>query len=76
MNPLVPTFSESLMTVAMVLAFVLTVCAVVSLLRSSVVAGWHRIVWLLIVLLVPVLGAGLWFYISHYKHPRTVHQGQ
>lgn len=68
MNPLVPTFSESLMTVAIVFAFVLAVCAVVSVLRSPVVKGGYRILWLLVVLLAPILGPGFWFYVSHYKH--------
>lgn len=61
MNPLIPTAFDVAMSVLAVAAMLFALCAFVSMVRDRKATGSTFLVWLLIVLLLPVLGALAWF---------------
>jgi len=61
MSPLIPTFFDIVMTVLTMLALAYSVVAFVSLIRTRNVIAERFVIWFLIILMVPVLGATAWF---------------
>lgn len=60
-NPLVPAAYDVVWMAAALAALVLAVAAVVSIARSPGLRAAARVLWLLVVVIVPVVGALAWF---------------
>lgn len=61
MNPLIPTAYDVVMSALVMLAIVYSIAAIISMLRIRSLNGGRFLVWLLLVLAAPVLGATAWF---------------
>lgn len=61
MNPLVPTAFNVVMSILVTLAMVYSIAAIISMVRTRSLIGGRFLVWLLLVLAAPVLGATAWF---------------
>ena len=59
MNPVIPAASDIVWSV--VAAAVFTIMAIISMMRARHVSGLRFLVWFLLVLVAPVLGAAAWF---------------
>lgn len=60
-NPLLPTSYDVMWTVVMVAVLVLSIAALVQVLRSKALSGIAALVWVLVILALPVLGSIGWF---------------
>ncbi|EKU45450.1 PLDc_N domain-containing protein [Brevibacterium casei] len=60
-NPILPATYDIVWSGIVVAGLILTIWAMVSILRSGFDPR-ARLVWAIIVLLLPVVGAALWFY--------------
>ncbi|TXK18660.1 PLDc N-terminal domain-containing protein [Homoserinibacter sp. GY 40078] len=60
MNPLIPGPGDVVMTVLAIAAFVVSCVAIVSLSRTRQLPARRVLLWALVILLLPVLGAVAW----------------
>lgn len=68
-NPLVPAGYDVMWTVVLITALVLSVTALWQALRSPSHTGTQQLLWALIVLVAPVLGALAWFVLGRRARP-------
>lgn len=66
MNPLLPTPLDGTLTIAMSVAMIVSLIAMVSVLRARSVSGSRAMRWLLVVLFVPFIGPAAWF-LARYR---------
>lgn len=74
MSPLVPTPLDGAAMIAALLGSMLTVAALVSVIRADHLAGWRTAAWVVIVLAFPVAGSAAWF--VSVRQRRSVPSGQ
>ncbi len=60
-NPIVPTVWEGLPIAILILGLLLTVNAVVAIVRSEDLTSSARTLWVIFAVLVPIVGAVAWF---------------
>ncbi|MET4097907.1 hypothetical protein ABIB37_000144 [Agrococcus sp. UYP10] len=60
-NPLLPTGYDVIWTVAVLALLALAAVAIVQVLREPTLSGLGAVLWLLVILALPVLGAVAWF---------------
>lgn len=60
-NPLVPSLTDGVAMIAAVIGLVLTLVALVSVLRAAPLSGRRTLAWAVFVLVVPFVGAVTWF---------------
>jgi len=60
-NPLVPTPTDAVAMIAALVGLVLALLALVSVLRAAALSGRHTLAWAVFVLVVPYVGAVMWF---------------
>ncbi|MDQ0648111.1 ABC-type molybdate transport system permease subunit [Microbacterium natoriense] len=61
MNPLIPTAYDVVWSVVTAAVLAFTIAAIISMMRTRHVGGLRFLVWFLLVLAAPVLGAAAWF---------------
>lgn len=68
-NPLIPSGWEIVLWILSLVVLALVVTAVVSLMRSPL--DPHRqLSWVIVIFLLPGLGAGIWLWWRHWYYPR------
>lgn len=71
-NPLIPAAYDIVWSVVAVAIFAVAVVALVSIWRSrSALTGTQVLVWTLLVVLLPALGAAAWFLAGHPRAQRS-----
>ena len=70
-NPLLPASYDIIWSIVVVAVLALMLTALWQILRAKSLTGVDAIVWVLVVLAMPVLGAILWFAFGRAKHATT-----
>lgn len=69
MNPLIPTGLDIALSAVLLLVALYSVAAFVSVVRASFTSGLVALGWTLVVLLIPIVGATVWFTIGRKRYP-------
>lgn len=64
MNPLVPTGGEVVVLILGAVTVILWVIALLSLTKDQHYTPSQRLLWLLVILVAPLVGSGLWLSVS------------
>lgn len=70
-NPILPASYDIVWSIVIVGLLALVGTALWQILRAKSLTGVDAVVWVLVVLAVPALGAILWFAFGHARHATT-----